>query len=180
MRILKAPDAFVFDWNDFGNTLVATLAGALIATGFSMWLTRRERPLPLWRLEDVSGKFGSVTDNYAYSQARVINIGNGDAHNVRVTLKGTDPYEAPKTTHIVRPGESVPAHFCFGLTGDLEHYDDPPEEIDTRVPIWPVNAHVLIEWQQPPSLRRVKRRKLAIGPLPSDWDSEKLWPKDIP
>lgn len=180
MRILKSLEVFVFDWNDFGNTLVATLAGAIIATVFSMWLTRRERPRPMWRLEDVSGKFGLVTDNYAYSQARVINIGNGDAYNVRVTIKGADPYEAPTTTHIVRPGDSVPAHFCFGLLGEVEHSYPPEGMTDNRVPVWPANAHVLVEWQQPPSLRRVKQRKFTIGPLPIDWNGEKLWPKDIP
>lgn len=173
MAIVDWLTSISIDWNNFWNTLLATVAGAVIALVFSMWLTRRERPRPIWRLEDVTGHFQEVVEGYAGSLARVVNIGNGDAHNVRITIDGAPPYQAPKTIPLVHPGESAPAGFCFAVTG--EYF---PDEEDKREPVWPDNARVTVEWQQPPSFRKTKRQVLSVGPLPQDWDSQKRWPAD--
>lgn len=167
------------DWGAFWNTFLATVFGAAIALGSSMWLTRRERPRPMWRLEDVTGNFSELVDDYAKSDARIVNIGNGDAHNVLVSIKGADPFEPPKTVHLLHPGESVPAAFCFNITGHVEQLDSEKFE-DHRVPSpWPEDAYVLVQWQQAPNLNTIQSKEIKIGALPEGWNARGLWPSDL-
>lgn len=152
-----------FDADNFISTLLATLVGAGIAAWVSFWLTNRERPQPMWKVE--SQAHGHLNDDTFTVKVTATNIGDGAAYHPRITVSGTGIVGKRRGVEpAVETGGQVFA-WC-GAPGSGRVYTDPEtlDISDSREVHWPSDASVLVEWHQPPRRNKVRHQRLKIAP----------------
>lgn len=151
-----------FDLNGFLTTLLATLIGAGVAAVVTLWLNRRERPRPVWRVETVAGwEWRVERDGTTILVAQTTNIGDGNAYNVLLEILGAQQ-NGPARADVVEPGESVNAEFYVPAGGELRLDEETGAMIDNRTLVWPQGMKLRAEWQQPPNRHQRRHAKFAL------------------
>lgn len=154
-----------FDWNSFAATLLATLIGAGVAAGVSFSLAARERPRPMWRVERLNLDRWDIHAGKVSIPVRVVNIGNGTAHNVRLSIVRDGEVHEGSTSALAEPGSTTSTYVAAPAAGELRFDPYSDEMVDTRTSEWPKSGvRLKIEWQQPPRLRRVRSTVVQLEP----------------
>lgn len=161
-----------FNVDGFLSTLLATLVGAFVAAGTSMWVAGRERPVPMWRVTtELPHNSLSTQDGKTQIPVTLTNIGDGPGYNVRLSVAGVMSYP-PQTVAKVDPGEHGKTSISVPLKGQLRMNIETGMYADERQLNWPGRATLTVEWQQPPRRHRVRKSTFAIpNPQPSDHES---------
>lgn len=157
-----------FDLDGFLTTLLATLIGAGVAAVVTLWLNRRERPRPVWRVEAEAGRDWHVRDGKVIFVASMTNIGDGMAYNVTIEMQGARQNGPPVREAVIEPGESLKIGFYVPASGEMRFDVHTGEYTDERAVEWPATAKLSAEWQQPPRRHRQRRATFALtSPLPA-------------
>ncbi|WP_404475146.1 hypothetical protein [Microbacterium aerolatum] len=165
-QIERIADAVTgWDTNSFASTLLATLIGAAAAAGMSWWLTARDRPKPVWRVE--TGRLPREPRGGAATvKVTATNIGDGTAYGARLILQGTTR-DASDSVAVVEPGSEITAWIHFPMTGKLDWDPQSDASTDTRESTWDDATTARVEWLQPPRRHHVrKHRAIVPKPLP--------------
>lgn len=153
-----------FDLNGFLGTLLATVIGAAVATGSSLWLANRERPVPMWRVETDFPADGGRPDRptVAAVPIRLLNIGDGVAYNVETTVMTAGAEGRFATAATLRPGAALDTTIDADMNGRMFFDIETGGHLDSRALDWPAGAALAVAWQQPPRRRRVRHARLAL------------------
>lgn len=82
LEVGAGASGFSFDWQSFVTTGLATVVGALVAGGISIWVAERSRPRPFFSVDIVWPNDASVISETVNVPLSLVNYGSADAYDV--------------------------------------------------------------------------------------------------
>jgi hypothetical protein len=153
-----------FDGDTFWATLLATILGAVVAALIGLYVARRDKPQPYFRVDAAqptnawSGEEGAGTVGVVVT---VANIGDGSAYDFQMTVPGDQPEASTVRASKLEPGGTLDAVVHVPVSGEDLYDVENGRYTDYRKAHWR-RTIALVSWQVPPQRGRIQRSQLAV------------------